>query len=225
MEDSAEKRPKSEATREKILTTALTLFSEKGFAGTTMREIATRADCSLGLAYRYFPTKDAMVLTLYERLVEEFAEESAALPSSRLSERWAAATRGDFARLQAHRSALAGLTSAGLSAGSPTQVLGPGAAGVRQRMVEIFAGIVSGSKDAPNREIAVALSSLLYALHLLLVLFWLQDPTSEQKATRQLIEFGEEMLGRMRLILRLPWAASSLLRLSGILSSILSGDN
>lgn len=224
MESGQEKVPKSEATREKILATALALFAEKGFASTTMREIASRSGCSLGLAYRYFPTKDAMVLTLYERLVEEFAEESGTLPSSRLAERWGAATRGDFARLRAHRGALAGLTSAGLTVGSETQVLGPGAAAVRHRMVGIFASIVSGAKDAPARETGDALASLLYALHLLLVLFWLQDPTLNQRATGQLIDFGEEMLGRLRLILRLPWAASSLLRLNGILAPILGAS-
>lgn len=219
-----ERIAKSEATRERILETAVTLFAEKGFAETTMREIAKEANCSLGLAYRYFETKDAMVLALYERLVSEFAEEVDTLPPQSLAKRWAQATRGDIARLKAYRDALMGLTSAGLAPGRSTQLLGPATTAIRRRMLDLFHGLVAGAGDAPRGEIAEALSILFYALHLLLVFFWLQDPTADQKTTQALIDFGEEMLGRLRLLLRLPWTGQALLRLAGILSPILNGS-
>ena len=63
---------KSEQTREHILETALDLFAEKGYAETTMRDIAGAADCSLGLAYRYFARKEEFILALYERMTNEF---------------------------------------------------------------------------------------------------------------------------------------------------------
>jgi AcrR family transcriptional regulator len=219
-----ERVSKSEATRERILETALTLFADKGFANTTMREIAKEANCSLGLAYRYFETKDAMVLALYERLVIEFAEEVRTLPTGPLAQRWAQATRGDIARLEAHRGALMGLTSAGLAPGRTTQVLGGSTVAVRRSMLVLFLGLVTGARDAPKGEIAEALSVLFYALHLLLVFFWLQDPTPNQKTTHALIDFGEEMLGRLRLLLRLPWTGTALTRLAGILGPILHGS-
>ena len=71
---------KAQRTREHILETALELFARKGYAETTMRDIAAEADCSLGLAYRYFARKEEMVLALYERLATELEEEVAALP-------------------------------------------------------------------------------------------------------------------------------------------------
>jgi hypothetical protein len=55
---------------------------------------------------------------------------------------------------------------------------------------------------------------------LLLVLFWAQDPTPNQKATTDLLAFGEEMLGRLWLALRLPWAAQSAARLGAILEPL-----
>ena len=58
---------KSEATRQKILESAVGLFREKGFAAATMREIATRAGIASGLAYYYFPSKEDMVATFYEQ--------------------------------------------------------------------------------------------------------------------------------------------------------------
>lgn len=59
---------KGERTREHILDTALRLFSEQGYEQTTMRGIAAAAETSLGLAYRYFTSKEDLVLALYERL-------------------------------------------------------------------------------------------------------------------------------------------------------------
>ena len=221
---TVERISKSETTRERILETALALFAEKGFAHTTMREIAREADCSLGLAYRYFATKDAMVLALYERLVAEFAEEVRALPPGPLAQRWSLATRGDIARLEAHRGALMGLISAGLAPSRATQVLGGATAPVRHKMLALFLEMVTAAKDAPKAEFSEALAILFYALHLLLVFVWLQDPTPGHKTTQALIDFGEEMLGHLRLLLRLPWAGRALTRLAEILAPLLHGS-
>lgn len=212
---------KSAETRERILSGALALFAEKGYTQTTMREIAAEAGCSLGLAYRYFKSKDAMVLAQYERMVMELTAEVAALPSAPLAQRWGLAIRGELARLQANRGALMGLTTAGLMPGSATQVLGRDAVPLRLRMLALFGELATNAIDAPRREVVEALPTLFYALHLVLVLFWLQDSSPGQRVTYQLIDIGEELLGRLRLILRLPWAAGGLTKLSAVLSPIL----
>jgi len=214
---------KATATRQRILDVALAQFAEKGFAAATMRDIAAEAGCSLGLAYRYFATKDAMVLALYDSLVEEFAEEAAKLTPGTLAQRWAQAMRGDFARLQRHRKALTGLTSAGLAQGSETQVLGEAAADLRRRMLAIFSRIVTESKDAPKGSVGESLVTLLYALHLQLVLFWLQDPTEDQASTRQLIDLGADALGALRLAIRIPGIANPLVKVANVLAPILYG--
>lgn len=48
-------------TRELILRTSLKLFSDQGYHGATMRQIASKAGLSLGLAYRYFDSKEAIL--------------------------------------------------------------------------------------------------------------------------------------------------------------------
>jgi AcrR family transcriptional regulator len=47
-----------EATKEKILSTAVILFSQKGFSSTSVQDIAKMADISIGLLYHYYKTKD-----------------------------------------------------------------------------------------------------------------------------------------------------------------------
>ena len=47
-------------TREKILDEALTLFSEKGFEGTTVRDIASAVGITASSLYKHFESKDAI---------------------------------------------------------------------------------------------------------------------------------------------------------------------
>ena len=81
MHRSATLTAKGERTREHLLDTALRLFTTEGYEATTMREIAAAAECSLGLAYRYFASKDEFVLALYVRMEREFMAFAETLPS------------------------------------------------------------------------------------------------------------------------------------------------
>src|ERR1044071_3264553 len=59
-------RAASEETRQQILDTALGLFRERGFDATTIRDIAGHAGLSLGAAYYYFKSKEAIVGAYYD---------------------------------------------------------------------------------------------------------------------------------------------------------------
>jgi len=48
-------------TRQALLASSLELFVRKGFAGTTVRDIAKAARVSPGLMFHYFPSKDALL--------------------------------------------------------------------------------------------------------------------------------------------------------------------
>ena len=54
-------------TREKLMTAALGLFTEKGFAGASTREIVKRAGVTKPTLYYYFPSKE----DLYQVLIED----------------------------------------------------------------------------------------------------------------------------------------------------------
>ena len=57
--------------RAKICTVAQTLFAERGFGGTTIREIADQTGVNSGLLYHYYPNKEALYLSLLEAAVRE----------------------------------------------------------------------------------------------------------------------------------------------------------
>ena len=50
----------NEGIKQRILSEAVRLFSEKGFHGTSMREIASAAKCSLPMLYYYYTNKEAL---------------------------------------------------------------------------------------------------------------------------------------------------------------------
>ena len=58
-------------TRDKILECAIRLFAEKGFSGTTTREIAEKAGVNEALIFRHFSTKRDLYSAIIERKISE----------------------------------------------------------------------------------------------------------------------------------------------------------
>jgi len=56
-------------TREKIISTAITVFAEKGYLGTSLEEIAEKAGVSKSLILWYFKTKKNLVRTVALRVL------------------------------------------------------------------------------------------------------------------------------------------------------------
>ena len=52
-------------TRARIYRAAVAHFRSRGYTAATMRDIAAAAGVSLGLSYRYFASKETIVLELY----------------------------------------------------------------------------------------------------------------------------------------------------------------
>ena len=61
---------RTEAQRERILAAARACFVQHGFHAASMATIAETADMSPGLIYRYFESKNAIILTIIERQLE-----------------------------------------------------------------------------------------------------------------------------------------------------------
>jgi AcrR family transcriptional regulator len=73
---------KTEAQRNRILDAAQRCFAGRGFHAATMADIAETAGISAGLAYRYFASKDAIVLAIIDRHLELKRERIARLPAA-----------------------------------------------------------------------------------------------------------------------------------------------
>lgn len=62
---------RADARREQLIGVAVSLFSRKGFSGTTTKEIAVAAGVTEALIFRHFPTKDALYDAILRWRVEQ----------------------------------------------------------------------------------------------------------------------------------------------------------
>ena len=191
------------AARDRLYETAMQMIAERGYEATTLREIAKEADVSVGLLYRYFPSKQAVIIALYEELSADFARRAAGMKSGRWRDRFIFALETSLHVLQPHRVALRALIP--VLVGDPDDgVFAAGTAFSRQRVQRVFEDAVAGSADAPKPPLADALGRLLYLVHLAVLLWWLLDKTPRQRATVALVALTEQLLPSAALTLRLP---------------------
>jgi AcrR family transcriptional regulator len=69
-EDRLDGSPAATSTRERILDVALDLFTQKGFDGTSLREISERLGVTKAALYYHFASKDDILMALHMRLHE-----------------------------------------------------------------------------------------------------------------------------------------------------------
>jgi AcrR family transcriptional regulator len=213
-------KSKGERTRERLLTTAIDLFVAKGYEATTMRDIAAAADCSLGLSYRYFAGKEELVLALYARLADDLTARAADLPPGPLADRFDWFMRTKLALLQPYRAVFGAIAGAALSPGSEVAVLGERAAAIRRRVMAVMARLVGEAGNAPRGAQVEHVTLILYAAHLLLLLFWLNDRSPDGRATADLLTFTRSTLALLRPLLGLPPVAALLARLARALGPV-----
>jgi AcrR family transcriptional regulator len=179
------------------------MISERGYEATTLREIARKAGVSAGLLYRYFPSKQAVIIALYDDLSQDFAREAAIMTTGKWRERFVFALQTSLRVLQPHRTALRALIP--VLIGDPDDgVFAAGTAFSRVRVQRVFEDAVVGAVDAPKPPLAIALGRLLYLVHLAVLLWWLLDKTAGQRATTALVRLTDQLLPSAALTLRLP---------------------
>jgi AcrR family transcriptional regulator len=73
----------AEQTRQRIIDAALELFTERAFAGTTLRDIAERLSLTKSSMYYHFSSKDALLDAILAPLTQSLDELSAATVAAR----------------------------------------------------------------------------------------------------------------------------------------------
>jgi len=191
------------ATRQRLYEVAIALIGERGYEATTLRDIAERADVSAGLLYRYFPSKRAIVLALYDELSRDYAERVVGMSPGRWRDRFVFALETSLGVLGPHRTMLAALVPV-LVAGPEEGLFANATAFSRVRVERAFLDAVAGATDAPQTSLAVATGRVLYLVHLGVVLWWLLDRSPGQRATTALVSLLRQMLPSVALTLRFP---------------------
>ena len=91
----------AEETRHLLISIARDLFTERGYAATSIEDIVQRAGVARGALYHHFSGKDALFRSVYETVQAEVATRVMAAAGLAMSEPWAAVRAGLSAFLDA----------------------------------------------------------------------------------------------------------------------------
>lgn len=206
-----------DATRRRLYETAVRLIAERGWQETTLREVAKEAGVSVGLLYRYFPSKRAVVLALYDELSLAYTAEAADLPRGRWQDRFLHALRTSLDVLRPHRKTLGELVP--ILVGTANEGLfAPSTAFSRLRVQTVFVHAIVGATNAPRGDTGPALGRLLYLFHLAVLLWWLLDKSPEQRATQALLTLTGKALRFTSPALRVPGVPGLLIAADALVS-------
>ena len=75
-----QEQERSRVTRQKLMTAAIEVLAEQGWAGATTGAIAERAGVSRGACQHHFPTRAALVAAAVEHMFHQQFEESRGAP-------------------------------------------------------------------------------------------------------------------------------------------------
>ena len=210
------------AARDRLYRTAIRLITERGYDETTLRDIAKAARVSVGLLYRYFPSKQAVIIALYDELSADYSRQAEAMPSGRWRERFLFALNTSIHVLEPHRLVLHALIP--VLVGDPNDgVFAESTSFSRARVQGAFENAVNGASDAPKAPLAAALGRLLYLVHLAVLLWWLLDKSAKQRATRGLVTLTDQILPSAALTLRLPPIRRFVLTIDQLIADALIG--
>jgi AcrR family transcriptional regulator len=188
------RREQSERSRSRILAVSLELFRKRGFERTTMRDIAKAAGTSLGAAYYYFPSKEAIVLSYYEELVDGFEARAreifAEAPDLRARLRGVFHAKLDLARRD--RKLMAALSRTVGDAQSAVSVFAARTRPIRERTIGVMRQAVSVAEVPEELRELCALG--LWTLLLAVLIYFVHDGSPKQERTRRLVDQSIDLL-------------------------------
>ena len=196
--------PKSETTRKRILETALRLFRKRGFDGATMRDIASEVDMSLGAAYYYFPTKEAIVAAYYDevQLEHERLTRAGLARAGDLRSRIRAAFHAKLDVIGKDRLLLSALFRRVGDPKDPLGVFNPETKPQREQSIATFAAAIGDERmPADLRPVA---PKLLWFIHLGLIFYMLYDDSPGQRRTHKLAEAAADIFAGLLGLAGLP---------------------
>ncbi|GGM51184.1 TetR/AcrR family transcriptional regulator [Microbacterium saperdae] len=215
---------KSARTRARISAAAIESFIERGYADTTMRLIAEKAEVSVGNAYYYFPSKNHLVQDLYVRVQQEHAATAHGLLAEHraLVDRLRIVFETGLAALVPYQRSAPGFLAAMIAPDSPINPLSAESAPARDMTVGLFREAVEGAQHRLPTDVADLLPEALFVSYLGLVLRWTYDGSPDQEKTSRMLDAGLRLLAIALPFVRMPGVHSTTRELLRLVTEVRS---
>lgn len=190
---------KGERTRQAILESALTLFTEHGYAATTMRAVAEHAEVSTGNAYYYFESKEHLIQGFYARMHVEHVEqsESVLVRETDFKERLVGVLLAKIETAEQYHGFAGVLFKTAADPKSPLNPFSDESAQTRAEAMELMERVLEGSKAKVPKDLRAQLPELLWLYEMGIILFWIHDESEDRRRTRRLIERTADIVVRL----------------------------
>jgi AcrR family transcriptional regulator len=177
-------------TRQLIIDTALQLFQEHGFDGTTMRAIAEAAGLSVGNAYYWFASKDHLVQAFYDRSQVEHADALRPLLADRptFERRLHATLTSGIDTMQPYKAFAAAFFRTAADPSSPLSPFSKESEPARAASTALYAEAMRGSSLRLPPRLTEELPQLLWLFQMAVVLFWVHDSSPGSARTYALVD-------------------------------------
>lgn len=190
---------KGDETRARIHETALALFLEHGYEGTTMRAVAEQAGVSLGNAYYYFASKEHLIQAFYGRTHAEHLEACAPILAAGGSfrDRLYAAMHAKLDTIEPYHRLAGMLFRTAANPDSPLNPFSEESAPVREESTALFRQIVDGSTTRIPDDLRAELPRLLWIYHMGVVLYWIHDRSTARVRSRGLVDHSVDLIAKL----------------------------
>jgi len=191
--------PKALRTRRQILDCSLALFRERGFDGTSMREIASNAGLSLGSTYYHFPSKEALVLEYY-RETQEAAErhnDETIEATDVFAERLNDLVDYKLEQLADDRRVVTALARTALDPSNALSPFHPGTWEIRDAAIAMIEKLVDGSDLKVHPELRPYVARFLWLYQMGILFLWLHDRSEGQARVARVVRGSQALLSAL----------------------------
>lgn len=187
------------STRERIVASAMKLFTEVGYDKTTMRAIAADAGLSVGNAYYYFASKEHLIQGFYELVNGEHSARSEHIveTTDSFSGRLAGVLQAWVDVTTPHHAFAAQFFRHAADPHSPMSPFSEESLPTRHMAVGNMRRVIEGSDIKADEDLLARLPSLLWLYQMGIVLFWVYDSSEGTTRTRLLIDRSVPLVERL----------------------------
>jgi AcrR family transcriptional regulator len=168
--DESALTPKQSDRRRRVIQAAIALATEGGYDAVQMRDVAAKARVALGTLYRYFPSKDQLLVAALGEWAEELRSKQRAPRGGTKADRVAAVLRGTVRALERQPK----LSAAFVTALSSLDAEEPGSIERAAQVYEVMSAMISTAMNGEDIQDRDILMRVLGQMWFAALVFWVR---------------------------------------------------
>jgi pyoverdine/dityrosine biosynthesis protein Dit1 len=178
----------------KICEQAIALFLEQGFENVSLESVAHQLNIEIDLVYKYFGTKQDIILFFYQKINVEWEFYVTNLNDKKLSIRFEKALFKKIELISPYSSLIGSMMNLMLQSSSNLGIQSPRTKHIRLKGIRLMQNIIDGSDGKLLKSKVAKLSSMLYLIHWAVLFLHVQ--TNEKEKSLTTIKLISSMLKR-----------------------------